>query len=659
MKLRDKLTLAFLLLAVLPLTSIVLFSYATSQRTFRNAVEAETAAVASRLGGSMDSLRGDIQGLVDDLGKVPFPLLVAAQGGGVNLTDIYSELTDIVGKTAGTVEWLEFTPAGAAEGDERTSYAIFPSEALARALSRLERYSDLDPESAAALDESVAVVLQTAIKRYDQLETAEVEALEASSTHTTEVLGSEFAGPVEQDGEMVGELRVHVRPHSVLRRLLSRTASEGGEMPYALDSFGTLYVAAPGDRDILEELPISQLEAGTPTLRQERPGELILAEMRDESGLSFGIARPIGEALSEMRTTAFRNFAIGLAIVGLSMVGVLWLSGRLTRNVTVLTVGAQRLATGDLQVRVPVRSEDELGELAKAFNHMASELSQKEFLLVQEERRRKEQELRQLLLEAENERKSKELEEARLLQLSLLPSGVPTLPGLDVGASMRSATEVGGDYYDFFQSERGALTTVVGDATGHGARAGAMVTVVKGMLSLGAPTDDLPRFLSRANETILGMQLFRMSMSLTLVHLDQMEVDGVLSGETRVGISAAGMPPALIYRAATDDVEEVVLEGAPLGSLKSFQYQSWESTLLPGDTLLLMSDGFPELQSSSGRALGYDRALTSFAASASGSATEIIASLDEATSKWSGSRAPDDDITFVVLKAKHKESAVS
>ena len=88
-------------------------------------------------------------------------------------------------------------------------------------------------------------------------------------------------------------------------------------------------------------------------------------------------------------------------------------------------------------------------------------------------------------LEIENERKTKELEEARQLQLSMLPKELPQLPNLEIAAFMRTATEVGGDYYDFMVNENGILNVAFGDATGHGLQAGTMVTLMKGFLYCG------------------------------------------------------------------------------------------------------------------------------------------------------------------------------
>lgn len=75
--------------------------------------------------------------------------------------------------------------------------------------------------------------------------------------------------------------------------------------------------------------------------------------------------------------------------------------------------------------------------------------------------------------------------------------------------------------------------------------------------------------------------------------------------------------------------------------------------LLPaGDTVVLMSDGFPELCGASGQRLGYERMAGFFAETAAGSPDEVIAHLKETARAWCDGQAPDDDITFVVMKVK-------
>ncbi len=100
-------------------------------------------------------------------------------------------------------------------------------------------------------------------------------------------------------------------------------------------------------------------------------------------------------------------------------------------------------------------------------------------------------ETKALIVQAENERKSKELEEARNLQLSMLPRDLPQLPNLDIAVYMKTATEVGGDYYDFHIGLDGTLTVVLGDATGHGMKAGTMVTTTKSLFNVLAPNPNI------------------------------------------------------------------------------------------------------------------------------------------------------------------------
>ncbi|MBL8208987.1 MAG: SpoIIE family protein phosphatase, partial [Blastocatellia bacterium] len=105
-------------------------------------------------------------------------------------------------------------------------------------------------------------------------------------------------------------------------------------------------------------------------------------------------------------------------------------------------------------------------------------------------------------IEAENEQRAKELEEARQLQLSMLPKKLPQLPGLEIAAYMKTATEVGGDYYDFHLADDGTLTVAVGDATGHGLKAGTVVTAMKSLFRTFAPEPELASVFTRSSRVL-------------------------------------------------------------------------------------------------------------------------------------------------------------
>jgi len=254
----------------------------------------------------------------------------------------------------------------------------------------------------------------------------------------------------------------------------------------------------------------------------------------------------------------------------------------------------------------------------------------------------KEAGLRAQIAEAENERKTKELEEARELQLSMLPEELPNLPNLDIAAYMQTATEVGGDYYDFHVGMDGTLTVVVGDATGHGMKAGTMVTATKSLFNILAPNPDILATFSEITRVIKGMKFHQLSMCLMLLKIKGNELL----------VSSAAMPPALIYRKKNKAIEEIFMKGMPLGSMKNFPYTVKESHLEQGDTVLLLSDGLPELTNGSSEMYGYDRTKTEFHSVGEKEPEEIVSHLKNSASQWINGKDPDDDVTFVVIKVK-------
>ena len=251
-------------------------------------------------------------------------------------------------------------------------------------------------------------------------------------------------------------------------------------------------------------------------------------------------------------------------------------------------------------------------------------------------------ELQARAIQAENERKTKELEEARQLQLSMLPKDLPKLPHLDIAVYMKTATEVGGDYYDFNIGIDGTLTVVLGDATGHGMKAGTMVTTTKSLFNVLAPNPNIIETFHEMTRCLKLMQMEKLSMCMTMI-----KIMG-----NKIQMSAAGMPPVFIYKAESQTMEEHVIKGMPLGTFNDFPYSLVESSVESGDTILLMSDGFPELFNEAKEMYGYKRTRNYFEEIAGESPEDIISKLKSAGSDWVKDADPDDDVTFVVIKVK-------
>ncbi len=281
---------------------------------------------------------------------------------------------------------------------------------------------------------------------------------------------------------------------------------------------------------------------------------------------------------------------------------------------------------------------------ARTNRHLEMQLAQvQELSAKQLEHERTEAELRLAheRTQAENERRAKELEEARQLQLSMLPKKLPQLPNLEIAAYMKPATEVGGDYYDFYTGADGTLTIAVGDATGHGLKAGSVVTAMKSLFNAFAEIENIPQIFQKSSAALKKMNLRGLFMAMTML-----KVKG-----DRATIAIAGMPAVLIYRNETRRVEKIAIKAMPLGSVANFPYQETEFTLLTGDCIAVMTDGFPEMFNHENEMIGFERAAEMLPEIAVESPQEIINHFVRAAETWAGIRPADDDVTFVVLKA--------
>ncbi len=244
-------------------------------------------------------------------------------------------------------------------------------------------------------------------------------------------------------------------------------------------------------------------------------------------------------------------------------------------------------------------------------------------------------------LESEYARKSDELDEARRLQVSMLPIDVPETPSIDLAFEMRTASEVGGDYYDFNTSDGGVLTLAVGDATGHGFKAGIVVAATKMLFKTSPEGSSLLGNLTQISRGIQSMNLRRLNMALTLASC----------GPGRVlRVVGAGMPPLLYYRAASRAVSEIVTGSPPLGSMLGFRYRESKYEVAEGDTFLLSTDGLAERLDPEDEMMGYERVRSDFQEVAERKPQEIIDLLLAASETWSRGRHQEDDITLVVVK---------
>jgi serine phosphatase RsbU (regulator of sigma subunit)/streptogramin lyase len=248
---------------------------------------------------------------------------------------------------------------------------------------------------------------------------------------------------------------------------------------------------------------------------------------------------------------------------------------------------------------------------------------------------------RQQKKKLEDDRKNGELAEAKALQERLLPKTLPVIKNLDIAGYLRTSTEVGGDYYDFFEQADGSLYAICGDATGHGTPSGMLVSITKAGI-IGLPQMSPKDMLHELNRVVkkVDLGILRMSLNIALIK------------DNQITLSSAGMPPYFIYRAATNTTEEIQLSGVPLGSFNDVHFDQTGTSFNAGDILVIISDGLPEAPNLTGDLFDYQKLQDLITTYGSKTAQEVIDQLMIEADAWLSGNHNPDDITLVVIKHK-------
>ena len=239
----------------------------------------------------------------------------------------------------------------------------------------------------------------------------------------------------------------------------------------------------------------------------------------------------------------------------------------------------------------------------------------------------------------EGERKSAELEEAKELQNSLLPKVLPQIDGFDISTYLKPATEIGGDYYDFFYKKGEYFYAICGDATGHGVISGIMVSVTKAGLH-GVPMGDPTKILGQLNRIVKRVNFGRLRMSLSVAKFNKSAVE----------LSSAAMPPTYFFSSKSKKVEEVLVPNLPLGGIETEKFDGVKKEFKSGDVMVMISDGLPELPNPANDLLDYEKVQKCIKDNAEKSADEIKDALVYLSDEWASGVMNPDDITIVVIK---------
>jgi serine phosphatase RsbU (regulator of sigma subunit) len=411
----------------------------------------------------------------------------------------------------------------------------------------------------------------------------------------------------------------------LLVSILAPQQVQEGVVPFARDADGWLYAPTPSQAAIAAALGLGRVPPAAKPSIPVRPEDWVVAVMPDQgSGIAVGVARPIDEPLRAIRRTAVRNLVAGLAIVTLAILGILPLSRRMTVRLDALAEAAVELGKGNLEVRVPIASNDEFGRLAATFNHMAEELKGQQTKLLAQERLHY------------------ELEVSRRIQDELLPKTPLRVPFAEVQGVSTPAREVGGDFFNYFLLPSGEAALVVGDVSGKGVPAALLMANAQATLRARLP---LATSLSSLAEA-LDVELDRSTPTTVYLTLFMAILDGT-SGMLRY-VSAGHNAPFLVRRSG--ELVSLPTTGRPLGLFPGGGYEEREARFLPGDGLFLFTDGLVEAENDEGDPFGVGRLEALLSRVGGESGADILATVDEAVRAHRGASEPADDITMVFLR---------
>lgn len=255
----------------------------------------------------------------------------------------------------------------------------------------------------------------------------------------------------------------------------------------------------------------------------------------------------------------------------------------------------------------------------------------------------------------DHERKSRELLIARRMQRALLPREDYSHPRIEVAGRHRTASEVGGDYFDVIEHRGQALCIAIGDAVGHGMAAGFVVSMVKaGLLNaLRAEKTEPASILSGLDAMLRDAapsgtergRLVSMGLAVAMIELNQLELE----------LASVAMPYPYVWRQDSKSLETLEIGGLPLGQRLGQRPRGLSLRLQPDDLLIFASDGLVERRNRDDEPWGFEALEASIAELCSKgilTPAALCNALLAACDLWADGHEADDDMTVLAVRAR-------
>jgi serine phosphatase RsbU (regulator of sigma subunit) len=329
-----------------------------------------------------------------------------------------------------------------------------------------------------------------------------------------------------------------------------------------------------------------------------------------------------------------------LIIQGLALIAGLALARSITGSVHGLFVGTERVSQRDFTHKIAITAHDQLGELAQSFNAMTASI---ETLLVEQ---------------AEKKRLEEELRIAHEIQMSLLPSGPLSIPGMSITALCVPAREVGGDYYDVLPLDDHRVGVLIADVSGKGTYAALYMAELKGLVLSLSRIYSSPRELLITPNQIIAEHLDARSfitMTYAVVDLRARTLTYARAGHTPlIYLPGPGTPDRKLHILAPDGL----VLGLKLDNGEMFERLLQEETIPinPGDLYLFFTDGISEAMNEAHDCFGETRLAQLVEEHAHLPSDQLRERVLREIAAFVGTAAQHDDMTMILLRI---EAAIS
>ncbi len=437
----------------------------------------------------------------------------------------------------------------------------------------------------------------------------------------------------DEQGKSVGRLEVVLNFKVLIKDVLESGWWQSNEAYLVSESGEILTITEKEKResladssDPLEREAVKEMKTksyGTILGAGHPPDEVAGFYKLQQAPWSLIMIAPGKEILAPIVRFRLYYFAVGAGFIFFIVVLIRMVTGRTVAAIRQVSQAAERVAGGNYGKLLPVKSQDEVGELIRSFNSMVQQLKE-----------------RMAMKQAMNL--------AMEVQQNLLPKEMPQIRGLDIAARSIYCDETGGDLYDFLEindCNPDCIGIAVGDVSGHGVPAALLMATVRAFLkSRVAQPGGAAEVISDVNR-LATHDTGETGQFMTLFYA------AIDTAKKEFRWVRAGHDPAFMYDPSTESFTELEGRGMAIGVDSGYRYREGGIIeLSEGQVLVIGTDGLWETHDEAGAMFGKDRLEALIRESAQASADRILGSIIQGVQKFRGSAKQEDDITLAVIK---------